>query len=91
MVALLVLENESHDQGNDRVSAGLSHEFVLGESVLLGPGVALHCLQETLGRAAFGPVVYSGCNRKAVRAFNNEVGVHPKCFRHAASPVEGFV
>src|SRR5579859_7636908 len=91
MVALLIIEDEPHDQGDHRVSAGPGDELVLGERVLLGAGVALHGLQEPLDRAAFGPVVYRSCNRKAVRAFNNEIGVQPICFRHAASPVEGLI
>jgi hypothetical protein len=58
MVALLILQDEPHDQGDDRVSAGLSDELVLGESVLLGGGVALDRVKQPLDRAAFGPVVY---------------------------------
>src|SRR5437867_4486754 len=50
MVALLIFQDESHDQGNDRVSAGLCYKFVLRERVLLGAGVARRRFKQPLDR-----------------------------------------
>ncbi len=54
-MALLVFQDQPHDQGDNRVSAGFSHERILRECVLLGARVPLHCFQERPERAGVGP------------------------------------
>ena len=88
MVALLILQDEPHDQRHDRVSTGLSHELILGECVLFGGGVPLHRLKQPVDRAACRPMGLWLCNWKPLETFC-ERGVRPKCLRHGASPIEG--
>lgn len=57
MVALVIFQDEPHEQRDDRASAGVSHELVLGECVLLGAGVPLHRFEQPLDRAAYRPTV----------------------------------
>jgi hypothetical protein len=70
MVALLILQDEPHDQGDHRISASLSHKRILRQCTLLGPGVPLDRFEEPLDGAGRRPTGRFEFNWKAVHTLH---------------------